>query len=106
ALIAWIVMTRSYRIVLGLAAALAASCAVITLIDPAAWGQYLQWAHTSGISNEFQPCLGVALRDWIDPNAKWLAFVPCVVGSVWAVDYFRRHRTQWDWAEDGGLGLV
>jgi hypothetical protein len=106
ALLAWIVMTRSYRIVLGLAAALALSSAVITLIDPAAWGQYLQWAHASGISNEFQPCLGEALRDWIDPNAKWLAFVPCAVGSVWAVDYFRRHRTHWDWAQHGGLVMV
>lgn len=106
ALLGWIVVARSYRIVLGLAAALAASCAVTEWIDPAAWGQYLQWAHTSGISNEFLPCLGVAFRNLIDPSAKWLAFAPCAVGSVWAVGYFWRHRKSWDWMENGHLVML
>jgi len=106
ALLLWVIVTRKYRVVLGTVALLAFSCAVTTLIDPSAWSQYGHWAHTSGISNEFLPCLGVALRNLIDPNAKWLAFVPCAFGSVWALDYFRRHRDHWDWLEHGSLVML
>jgi hypothetical protein len=105
-LVVWIVATRRYRILAGTAAAIAVSCAVTAAIDPSAGSQYLHWARTSGISNEFLPCLGVALRNLINPHAKWLAFVPCVLGSVWALDYFRRHRSHWDWMEHGSLLML
>jgi hypothetical protein len=106
ALLLWIIVTRKYRIVLGALAALAFSCGITTLIDPSAWSQYAHWAHTSGVSNEFLPCLGVALRNLINPNIKWLAFVPCAVGSIWVLDYFRRHHEHWDWMEHGSLVML
>jgi hypothetical protein len=105
-LLLWIVAGRKYRIVAGTAAALAVSCAVTAWIDPSAGSQYLHWAHTSGISNEFLPCLGVALRNLINPNTKWLAFVPCLLGSLWALYYFRQHRDHWDWMEHGSLLML
>ena len=105
-LLLWIALTRSYKILLGLAAALAVSCAVTWLIDPLAFTQYAQWAHRSGISNEFIPCLSVALRNLIDPSAKWLAFVPSVLGGIWAVFYFWPRRHTWDWLEHGSLVML
>jgi hypothetical protein len=74
---------------------------VTLLIDPAAFAQYMQWAHTSGIANEFIPCFGVELRQLIDPRAKWLAFVPAIPGCIWAVVYFWRRRRAWNWLENG-----
>ncbi len=105
-LLLWIVAARKYRIVAGTALAIIVSSAVTTAIDPHAWSQYLHWTHTSGITSEFQPCLGVALRNLIDPNAAWLAFVPCALGSAWAVWYFARHRRSWDWMENGSLVML
>jgi hypothetical protein len=105
-LLLWIVLNRRYKIVLGLAAALALSCAITFAIDPAAFRQYLAWAHTSGISDEFLPCLGVALRDMINPQAKWLAFVPCAIGSIWAFLWFWPKRAKWDWLDHGHLFML
>lgn len=105
ALLVWIAVSRNYRVLAGLGSALAASCALTEAIDPAAWGQYLQWARTSGISNEFLPCVSVALRNAIDPNAAWIAFLPCAVGCAWALIYCWRRRERWDWL-DHGLPVV
>ncbi|HEX3661141.1 MAG TPA: glycosyltransferase 87 family protein [Acidobacteriaceae bacterium] len=105
-LLVWIVAQRNWRIVAGALSALAASCALTELIDPAAWSEYLHWAARSGISNEYIPCLSVQLRNLIDPQAKWLAFVPVVLGSVWALGYYWRNRNRWDWREQGHLLML
>jgi len=105
-LLLWIVLTKSYRILLGAAAATAASCALTELIDPHAWTQYLQWAHHSGIANEFIPCLSVLLRDAIHPAAPWLVFIPALVGSLWALVWFWPRRHTWDWLEHGNLVVL
>jgi hypothetical protein len=106
ALLMWIVVSRRYRVLAGAAAAMAASCLLTEWIDPAAWAQYMHWAHTSGISNEFIPCFSVLLRNIIDPAAKWIAFVPSVLGCLWAFGYFWRHRHQWNWMEQGNLLML
>jgi hypothetical protein len=106
ALLAWIVVSRSWRIVAGAALAMAASCAVTEWIDPAAWSQYAHWAHTSGISQEANPCLAVALRNLLDPGARQLVFLPAALGCVWALAYFWPRRKSWDWMENGGLVML
>lgn len=103
ALLLWIVSSRSYRIVLGLLCALAATSLLVTALDPAAWTQYLDWARHSGIAHEAVPCLAVALRAWIAPARAWLDFVPAAVACAWAVVYFWRRRHSWDWLDQGGL---
>jgi len=105
-LLAWIVVTRSYRILAGAAAALAASCALTALIDPAAWSQYMQWADRSGIAHEFMPCFSVLLRDLINPAAQWLVFVLPAIGCVWALAWFWPRRHAWDWLEHGNLVML
>ncbi|HKO13281.1 MAG TPA: hypothetical protein VJV22_15000, partial [Acidobacteriaceae bacterium] len=92
-----------WTVSLGTVTAVAASCAVTEWIDPAAWRQYLAWAHNSGISNERMPCLSVTLRDLIAPSANWLTYVPAATACVWAVAYFWNRREQWDWVEHGSL---
>ncbi len=103
ALLLWIVIRRGYWIVAGLVSALAATSLLVTVLDPAAWAQYLNWAEHSGISREAVPCLAVALRTRIAPSAAWLDFVPATVACVWAVAYFWRRRGCWSWLDQGGL---
>jgi hypothetical protein len=102
-LLVWIFVSRSYRILAGAVAAFAAGAVVTVCIDPHAWGQYLYYMRTSVITREFTPCLGDVLRDWIHPSAEWLAFVPCMLGCVWALAYFWPRRRSWDWFENGSL---
>ena len=105
-LLAWIVVTRSWRTLYGAAAAILASCALTEFIDPAAFAQYMHWAGNSGIANESIPCLSVMLRNAIDPAQHWLAFVPALIACVWAPIYFWPRRHSWDWLDHGGVVML
>jgi len=100
-LLLWIVVSRSYRILAGVVAAMLAGNAVTACIDPSALSQYVYYMRTSNTTREFTACLGDVLRDALHPSAEWLAFVPAMLGSVWAVVYFWRKRHTWDWLENG-----
>ena len=106
ALLAWIAIERQWRVLAGAAATMAASCALTEWMDPQAWGQYLHWARNSGISEEFIPCISVALRNLIDPRAAWIAFVPCALGAVWGLVYYWQRRHAWSWVENGNLLML
>ncbi|MFY9853004.1 MAG: hypothetical protein WAK26_03895, partial [Terracidiphilus sp.] len=105
-LLAWMVLSKSYKILAGAAVALAASCAAVYCIDPAAWSQYAQMMHTYGIETEPIPCLGILLRLWLSPQAMWLQFLPAALGSAWALAYFFTRRHTWDWMKDGSLLML
>lgn len=102
-LLAWIVVSRNYRVLAGAAAALAVSAAATEWIAPGAFEQYLYYARTSVMTHEFTACLGDVIRDAINPAAEWLAFVPAAVACLWALGYFWTRRNNWNWIEDGSL---
>ncbi|MGD0797355.1 MAG: glycosyltransferase family 87 protein [Acidobacteriaceae bacterium] len=101
ALLLWVVATRSYRLLSATLLALLASSLIAWRLDPQVWTQYGQMMRTSGIQNEFIPCLGIALRFAIDRNAMWLQYLLAVAGCVWAVVFYWRRRAAWDWMQDG-----
>lgn len=105
-LLLWIVVSRSYRILAGGAAAMAVGAFITWLIDPSAWAQYSVYMHTSGITREFTANFGDLLRDSINRNAEWIAFLPCILGCVWALVYFWPRRHSWDWLGNGGLLIL
>ena len=102
-LLAWVVVSRSYRVLIGAATAMAASCALAWWIDPTAWVDYAHMVRTDGIENQFIPCLSVVLRLWINPGVMWLQFLLPGLSCVWALGYFLKRRHQWDWFKDGSL---
>ena len=97
ALAAWIVVSRSYKLLAGAAAAIALSSAVAFLIDPGAWPDYIRMMRSPAVENEFIPCLADAMRHWLDPQAAWLQYLPAALCCVWALVYFWRRRAAWDW---------
>ena len=105
-LLIWIFVSRSYRILSGAAAAFAVGAAITSLVDPAAWSQYIYYMRTSVITREFTPCLGDLLRDRINPSAEWIAFIPAILGGIWALFYFWPRRHAWDWLEHGSPLLL
>jgi hypothetical protein len=92
--------------VAGVATAFAASCGLVYCIDPKAWAEYLTMIRTSGVIQEYIPCLSVALRLWINPHFIWIAYVPAAVGCTWALGYFLVRRHEWDWIKDGSLLML
>lgn len=100
-LLMWIVVSRSYRILAGALLALGAGAAATACVDPAAWTQYAYYMRTSGITREFTATIGAALRDSINPFAEWLAFLPCILGCIWAAAYFLARRSTWNWIDHG-----
>jgi hypothetical protein len=102
----WIVLERSYRVVLGLAVAMAASLGLTWLIAPAAWTQYEHMIRISGIEEQFIPCVGVALRLWVNPQSRLLQYLPAIAGCTWGVVWYWRKRGSWDWKSDGNLLML
>jgi hypothetical protein len=100
-LLAWVLVSRSYKLLVGAAVAMAASCAITFAIDPMAWAQYSQLARTSGIEREYIPCLSYLLRAWISPHSIWLQYLPAALGSAWALFYFWPRRYAWEWINNG-----
>lgn len=105
-LLAWVVVSRSYRVLLGAATAMAASCAVSWWIDPTAWIDYARMMRTDGIEKEFIPCLSVVLRLGVSPDANWLQYLLPLLGCAWALAYFLKRRDHWDWLKDGSLLIL
>jgi Glycosyltransferase family 87 len=100
-LLAWVVVERCYKVLLGAAATLAASCALTWLIDPSAWADYANMMHNDGIATEFIPCWSVALRLWINPAAMGIEYILPALGCAWALAFFWKRKHTWDWATDG-----
>ena len=105
-LLVWVVVTRSYRLVLGGVVAMAASCVVAWRIDPLAWSQYAEMMRNSGIEHEFIPCLSIVLRFWISPDSLWIQYVPAALACLWALWYYWPRRAVWDWGTHGSLLML
>jgi hypothetical protein len=106
ALLAWIVFTRSYKVVAGGVAAMAASIALTLWIDPSAFPRYFSLMRSPGVVQEFVPCLSDVLRFAIHPKWIWLQYLPGALASLWAVFYYWRRRHSWDWLENGSLLML
>jgi hypothetical protein len=100
----WIIVHRSFRLLAGFAAALAAGLALAYLLDPGAWPAYLRMVQTARLQNEFIPTVSLVFRLAIHRDWLWLQLAPTFAATVWALLYFRR-RT-WDWMENGMLVLL
>jgi hypothetical protein len=105
-LVAWIVVSRSYRLLAGFVFALALSSAVAFCIDPAAWPEYSRIMHTPGLKDQLIPCIADAFHHWLDPQASWLRFLPAAAASVWALIYYWRRRSSWSWTANGSLLIL
>jgi len=105
-LLVWIVVTRSYKILAGVVATMAASIALVYAIDPMAFSQYNHMIQTVGLGEEFIPCLSIALRFWISKNTMWIQSVPPALGCIWALGYYWCRRSSWDWLKEGELLMV
>lgn len=99
-LLAWVIANRAYRIVGGLAVALAVSTGIVWILDPSAWAQYREMYRAETLGT-MTPCLSILLRQSLSPGSVWLQFAPAMVACVLALGYFLMHKHHWDWSEHG-----
>jgi len=97
ALAVWIVVSRSYKLLAGSVSAFAISSFAVSLVDPRAWRDYLVMMRSPAVENDFIPCLPAFLRHWLSPRDVWLQALPAAFCCAWAIIYFWRRRTRWDW---------
>ena len=102
-LFAWAILTRRYKILLGAALTLAVSATVAQALDAHVWAQYVQMLRWDNVDRPAIPCISIMLRRAVNPDYRWLQYLPAALGCVWALNYFRRHRAHWNWMEQGSL---
>lgn len=99
ALLFWALEHRRWRLLLGFAAAIILAMGSAWAINPALVSQYLyalahyppaEWATST---------FGAVLRIRFGIENFWLQFLPSVLGCLWFVFYWQRHRERWDWRE-------
>jgi hypothetical protein len=102
-LVIWSVRTRRFRVLGGAAAAIAVASLLPLLFDPGVFHQYRVGFQGEGIADEFIPTVSLFFRLAIRRSAVWLQAVPLLLGVVWALAYYWRHRAHWEWREHGPL---
>ena len=99
-LLAWVLVSKSYKVIAGAVTALVTSCLLVYLVAPSAWMQYMVTMRNAGIYQEAIPCLNIMLRRWLSPETLILQYVPTILGCAWALHYYWRRRETWDWVRD------
>jgi uncharacterized protein len=105
-LLVWAIVTRSYKLLAGVAVALGVSTVIALILDPLVWVHYGQMMSAARIDQLPIPCLSILLLRSVSPNTIWLQYLPAALGCVWALFYFRMHRADWDWMAHGSLLMV
>lgn len=102
-LILWGLQRRSYRLLMGFAAALAATVAIAFWLDPHAWGQWAELMRSLALIDRPVPTLSRWFRRMVDEPATWVQFVPEIAGCLWGAWYFWTRRARWNWMDEGLL---
>ena len=105
-LLAWIIASKRYRVAVGALGALLISLAITYHLDPLAWSQYREMMNHAGIASLPIPCVSIFLSQTISPKGTWLQYLPALLGCLWAIAYFYKHRSTWDWLEHGSLLML
>ncbi len=98
AVLFWVIQKHKWMVLIS-----AASCVVILsllafLFNPAIFSQYAYLLQSYGISEWANPTIGAYLRFfWFGLDNFWLQYLPALIGAVWFLYYWIRHRKAWDW---------
>lgn len=101
-LVLWIWQRQQWRVALG--AAVAGSCAAVIplLFDPHVYAEYFALHRLEGITKPFDwpaPTLGDAVKIFFKFDSPALQLLPALVGVIWVLYYWQRHKQVWRWSE-------
>jgi hypothetical protein len=104
AIVLWIFYAKRWRVLTsGLLAFVSASVAAIA-INPHIFAQFRERSLLVIHETESYPNLGGML--YCISGLHSLALVPQIVGIIWVIFYWRKHRSDWNWELDGAFVLL
>jgi len=109
ALLLWAIKRRFWPVLPGAGLAGLAAMMIPLTMNPTVIRQYIHriafappihWIDPSSGAVLFwlTPTFGTLLRLFLGAERSWLQFVPLLVGMIWFVFYWRRHRQRWEWS--------
>jgi Glycosyltransferase family 87 len=104
AVVLWTVHAKRWAIFLAGGIALVVSSGISFAINPAIFAQYVERVRVVTHEEESYQNLGGMLYSVSGHHV--LALVPQVIGVVWVVIYWWKHRDDWDWPSHGLLVLL
>jgi hypothetical protein len=99
-------LRRKRDIALGFLGGLTSAIAIALALDPHVFQHYFEMLHTASIGNEFIPALSGVLRLLFFRRMFWMQFMPLAAGLIWALRFFARNASSWDWKQHGPALLV
>jgi hypothetical protein len=99
AVLCWAIDRRRWAVLIGGGFVLLVAMGITLGVNPVLLDQY-QYAVTHYPPERWATAtLGAVLRMLFGIELFWLQFVPSVLGGIWFVGYWWRHRAAWDWRE-------
>jgi hypothetical protein len=105
-LLLWVLLRQEKRLALGFLSALVVATALAVAFDVHVFQHYRNMLNEAAIGNEFIPALSGVMRLLFFRRMFWAQFVPLAAGLIWAVRFFLRNRSIWDWREHGPALLI
>lgn len=105
-ILVWFVLRRQYWVALGAIYGMAMAMAVPLWFRPSILSDYLPTFQNAVADSVFIPTISTLVRIGIGQHVRWVQFVPAILGGIWAIVYFARQKTQWDWNRQGPLLLL
>ena len=100
----WTIQTRRWAVIYSAALSLMASSAGMLAINAHIFSEFLERGRAVLDERVPYPNLGGVL--YVVTGIHMLAIFPQVLGVLWLLFYWERHRHTWDWKSDGMLVLV
>ena len=102
----WMIDRKQGRVFLGIIFGTIVLTALAMAGNPSTFSQYMRAMSSDPPSAVWPPLPASLLRFAFGFERYWLAFVPLLIGSVWGVAYYARHRQNWEWTERFPLILM
>ena len=94
-----VIRRRQFAIIGGFLGGFAAMNVIGATMSPHIWSDYLHSMGAEGVQNQFLPNLANASRLLLGSRMLWPMAIPATVALVWALWYWRQHRTGWHWSD-------
>ena len=100
----WSIHHKRWKILVGGAGSLGLMSAVVMVINPNVFAQYL--AFVKQFTQETTPYPNIGGLLFTLSGVHFLAFLPQISGFAWFIFYWIRHRDRWDWQAHGMIVLM
>lgn len=97
---------KNYRVLLTFIAAALVLGAIPVAFRSDVWTEYGDVFRAAGRESQAMPTISSITRLTIGHGATWTQFLPAAIGSIWAIEYFRRNRRHWRWVQHAPLLLL